>query len=136
MAGATPQQAAADWAARLAGSGDKITRGVQAVTTAPGAAAARQKAAYVANVQASSDKWATRVASVSTAEWQAATVNKGVPRIASGAQAAQSKFEGFMAQVLPHIASTVSALPARGNLEQNIARSAAFSRGMANFKRR
>lgn len=136
MAGATPQQAAEDWKNRLAASGDKITRGVQAVTTAPGAAAARQKAQYVAAVQASSDKWATRVASVSTAEWQAATINKGVARIASGAAAAQPKFEQFMQQVLPHIASTVSALPARGNLEQNIARSAAFSRGMANFKRR
>lgn len=136
MAGATPQQAAEDWKNRLAGSGDKITRGVQAVTTAPGAAAARQKSAYVANVQAASDKWATRVASVSTAEWQAATIAKGVPRIASGAAAAQGKFEAFMSQVLPHIASTVSALPARGNLEQNIARSAQFQRGMATFKRR
>lgn len=135
MAG-DPNQIAADWAARLAGSGDKIQRGVRSVTTSPGQAAARQKGAYVQNVQASADKWAARVASVSTAEWAEATVTKGVPRIASGAQAAQGKFGAFMGQLLPHIESGRSSLPARGGLEQNIARMTAFTRHMSTFKRR
>ena len=136
MASGTPDQIAQDWASRLAGSGDKIQRGVQAVTTAPGQAAARQKAQYVAGVQASSDKWASRVASVSVGDWQQAVIAKGLPRIAGGAQAAQPKFAQFMAQLLPHIASGQAAMPARGNLEQNIARSTAFMRHMATFKRR
>lgn len=135
MAG-DPQQIAQDWAAKLAGSGDKIRRGVQGVSVSPGQAAARQKAAYVQNVQASQDKWAARVSAVSTADWAAATVEKGVPRIAAGAQAAQPKFAAFMGQLLPHIDAGRSSLPARGGLEENIARSGAFARHMATFRRR
>lgn len=134
MATGTPDQIAADWAARLAGSTDKIQRGVQAVTTSPGQAAARQKDAYVAGVQASSGKWATRVASVTLSDWQQAAITKGVPRVASGAQAAQPKMAAFMARVLPHIESARASLPPRGNLEQNIARSASFARKMAEFR--
>lgn len=135
MAG-SPDQIAQDWAARLAASGDKIARGVQSVTTAPGQAAARQKSAYVQNTQAAADKWASRTASVSLSDWQQATINKGVPRIAAGAQAAQGTMAQFMGQLLPHIDSARASLPARGNLEQNIARSAAFARKMAEFRRR
>lgn len=136
MANSSPDQIAQDWAARLAASGDKITRGVQGVTTAPGQAAARQKAVYVQNVQSAADKWAQRVSSVSTGDWQQATIAKGIPRIASGATAAQPKFAQFMGQLLPHIEAGRSSLPARGNLEQNIARMGAFTRHMAGFKRR
>ncbi len=133
---ANAQQAAQDWAAHLAASTDKITRGVQSVTTSPGTAAARQKAAYLANVQAAGDKWASRVSAVSTAEWQQAVQTKGIPRIAGGAQAAQPKFEQFMAQLIPFVESAKGSLQARGGLEQNIARMTAFTRAMAGFKRR
>lgn len=131
-----PNQIAADWAARLAASGAKIERGVRGVTTAPGQAAARQKAAYVQRVTENQDKWATRVASVSVSEWAEATVQKGVPRIATGAAAAQGKFGQFMGQLLPHIDSGRAALPPRGGLEQNIQRMVGFSRHMSTFKRR
>lgn len=135
MAG-TPDQIAQDWAAKLAASTDKIQRGVQSVTTAPGQAAARQKGAYVANVQSSADKWASRVSSVGLGEWQQAAISKGVPRIASGAQAAQPKMASFLTQFLPHVESGKASLPARGNLEQNIARATAMIRHNAGFKRR
>lgn len=136
MALPTADQAAAAWAQRLAGSTDRIKQGVQSVTTAPGMAAARQKAVYAANVQAATDKWAARVGAVSLAEWQQATVDKGVNRIAAGAQAAQPKMQAFMSQLLPHIASQVASLPPRGNLEQNIGRATQFIRGMATFSKR
>lgn len=136
MAIPSADQAAAAWAQRLASSTDRITQGVQAVTTAPGQAAARQKAVYQQNVVAATDKWATRVASVSLGEWQQAMVEKGAPRIASGAQAAQGKVQEFMGQLLPHIASQVSALPPRGGLDQNINRMTQFVRGMSKFQRR
>lgn len=134
MATGTPDQIAQDWAQRLAASTDKIQRGVQSVTVAPGQAAARQKDAYVQGVQASSNKWATRVASVTLSDWQQATINKGVQRVASGAQAAQPKMAAFMGRVLPHIEAARQSLPPRGNLEANIARSAAFARKMAEFR--
>jgi hypothetical protein len=136
MAGQTPDQIAAQWASRLAGSTQRIKDGVNAVSVAPGQAAARQKDVWAQNVAASKDKWAGRVASVSLSDWQQAMNEKGSARIGAGAQAAQPKFAQFMGQLLPHIASTKASLPARGNLDQNIARAAAFARGMATFSRR
>ena len=136
MAVPTAQEAAQAWAQRLAGSTDRIQRGVQAVSTAPGQSAARQKAVWQQNTAAAADKWAARTASVPLADWQQAMISKGAPRIASGAQAAQPKMEQFMSQLLPHIQSGLGALPARGNLDQNINRMTAWARHMANFQRR
>lgn len=136
MAGQTPDQIAAQWASRLAGSSQRIADGVGAVTVAPGQAAARQKAVWQQNTAAAADKWAGRVAGVSLSDWQDSMRTKGVQRIGAGAQAAQPKFAQFMGQLLPHIASVKGNLPARGNLDQNIARMTAFVQGMAKFQRR
>jgi len=131
----SPDQVAAQWAQRLAGSGDKIRAGVSAVTVAPGQLAARNKAAYVAGVNQSQDKWASRTASVPLSTWQADMINKGLPRIASGATAAEPKMAAFMGQLLPFIDRGRGNLPQRGGLDANIARSAAWIRYMAGFKR-
>ena len=136
MAGSTPDQIAADWASRLGASRDKIVRGVQAVNVAPGQAAARNKSAWVQNTQAAADKWAARTQAVTLGDWQSAMTTKGVDRIGQGATAAQSDFAQFMGQLLPHIESVRSSLPARGNLDANINRATAFMRGMAKFQRR
>lgn len=135
MATPTPDAVAAKWAQNLGSSTQRITDGVNGVTVAPGQAAARQKAAWVQNVAAAQDKWAANVASVSLNSWQQDMINKGVPRIASGASAAQPKFQNFMAQFLPFLDQQVRALPARGNLDQNIARMTAMVRGTAKFQR-
>lgn len=131
---ATADQISAKWAQNLSGSTQAITDGVNGVTVAPGLAAARQADVWVQNTSAAKSKFAANVAAVSLPQWQAAMINKGVPRIASGATAAQPKFAAFMNQLLPHIASVKSQLPARGGLEQNIARSTAMIRGMAKFQ--
>jgi len=133
MTSLTPDQIAANWAQALGAATQKITAGVNAVQVAPGQAAARQKAVYVANVNASADKWAAKVAAVPLNAWQTATVTKGIPRIATGASAAQPKMAAFMGQLLPFIARQVAALPPRGNLQQNIARMTTFVNGMATF---
>lgn len=132
----TADAAAQKWAQNLAGATQRIQAGVQGVTVAPGAAAARQKGVWAQNVAASQDKWASRVASVTLGDWQQATVSKGIPRIASGATAAQPKMAAFMGQLLPYIQSGQTSIPARGGLEQNIARLTAWVRYMSNFKRR
>lgn len=134
MTALTPDQVAAEWASRLSGAGQKIQAGVQGVTVAPGQAAARQKQVYVANVTARADKWASRVAAVPLSEWQQSMVNKGLPRIASGAQAAQPKMAQFMAKLLPFQQNLKGSLPPRGNVDQNINRMVAFVRGMSQFK--
>lgn len=132
-ANSTPEQAAADWVAGLSGKTDKITRGVQAVTVAPGQAAARQKALYLAQVQANVDKWASKTAAVPLETWKSAMTDKGIPRIGQGATAAQSKMSTFFARLLPHIDTVKASLPPRGNFDQNLARLDKFLRGMHNF---
>lgn len=125
---------AAEWKNRLSASTQKMTDGVNSVTVAPGQAAARQKDVYVQNVTASANKWATNVASVSLSEWQQAIISKGIPRVATGAAAAESKMQQFFTKLLPYIAAGKGSLPARGGLDQNIQRSAAWIRYMAQFK--
>lgn len=129
----TPDQIASKWSTNLAGATESIKNGVNAVTVAPGVAAARQADVWAANVAASKDKYKRNVAGVSLQSWQNSMLTKGVERIASGAAAAQPKFSAFVNQLLPHIAQVKATLPARGGLEANIARSAAFQRGMAKF---
>lgn len=130
----TPEQIAAKWSQGLASAGQRIADGVNGVTVAPGAAAARQKDVWAANTAASRDKWATNTAKVSVQDWRDAMITKGVPRIASGATAAQPKFAAFMGKLMPYIATQKQSLPARGNLDANIARMTAFARGMSQFK--
>lgn len=129
----TPDQIAAKWAQNLGGATQRVSEGVQAVTVAPGQAAARQKQVWTQNVVNAADKWAANTAAVPLQDWQSAMVTKGVPRIASGAQAAQGKYSAFMGQLLPHIATLRSQLPPRGDLEANINRMTSFTRGMAKF---
>lgn len=131
-----PQAVAQKWATNLGAATQSITDGVNAVTVAPGQAAARQAAVWLQNLQAAQGKWKANVAAVSLSDWQSAMTTKGVQRIASGAQAAQSKFAAFQTQLLPYIENARSGLPARGNLEQNIARMTAFTRKMADFQYR
>lgn len=134
MATKDPNAVAQKWATNLANSTASITAGVESVTVAPGQAAARQKTVWAQNVAAAQDKWAANVAKVSTQEWQAAMTTKAIPRIATGAQAAQPKMATFMQKLLPFQANLKSSLPARGTPQQNIQRMLTFVQGMMNFK--
>lgn len=126
-----PAAISAKWVAGMQNASQAITDGVNAVTVSPGAAAARNKAGYLAGVQQSADKWARNVQSVTVEDWRSAMITKGAPRIGTGAAAAQGKFQNFMTQLMPAIATIKAGLPARGTLDQNLARANAFARGMA-----
>lgn len=123
------------WAANLGASTEKIRQGVDAVTVAPGQAAARQKAVWLQNTTASVDKWAAATAAVTLQNWQADMKEKGLNRIAAGATAAVPKMTAFLTAFLPWVDQGVKALPARGGLEQNITRMVALVRHNAQFKR-
>lgn len=130
-----PATVAKKWSTNLGASTAAIQSGVQAVTVAPGQAAARQKTLWLQQLQAKQDVWAANVAAVPLSEWQSMMVQKGIPRIATGATAAEGKFGTFMTKLLPFIDTQVRSLPARGTIDQNITRMTAFVRGMATFKK-
>ena len=131
----TPAAAAAKWSQNLGAAVNAYTAGVQAVTNAPGAAAAAASDRYVAGVQQNVQKFVQNSQAVSLQSWQQAAVNKGAQRLASGATAAESKVQTVFTSLFPYISHAVGSLPARGNLDQNIARSAAFQRAIANYRK-
>ena len=128
-----PTTIAQRWSTNLGASGQKVTEGVNAVTVPPGQMAARAADLWLARLQAAKATW-TKNVQVPLADWQSAMINKGVPRLATGATAAQPKFEQFMSKLLPQLRTVVSSLPPRGDIEANIARSAAFQRAMNKTK--
>jgi hypothetical protein len=135
MATKTPNAVAAKWASRLAGSTTDIKAGIQAVTVPPGQLAARAKTTWAANVAAAKTKFAANVGAVSLASWQQDAITKGLPRIATGAQAAQPKMAAVMSTLLPFITRLKGTLPPRGTTQQNIARAVAFMTGMTAYKK-
>lgn len=135
MASKDPAQVAQDWATRLAGSTDKIKRGIASVTVAPGQAAARQSGAWLANTTAAKDKFARNVAAVSLADWQNAASTKGADRVGAGASAAQPKMQQFLTKLLPFVDSARQSLPPRGSYEQNKARANAMMDKMHGFSK-
>lgn len=124
------------WAQRLSGATAEITAGVRAVQTAPGIAAAQKVDTWLAKLQASREKWVRNVSAVSLASWQTSMIDKGIPRVASGANAAIPKMQKFMTQFLPYVeqgAQTVRAMP-NATLEDGVQRAAAMIRYNAQFQ--
>lgn len=134
MAQRNPEDVAAKWAQRTAGASADYAAGIQRVSEAPGAAAARKEQKYQAGVTAAitSGKWRTRVAAVSLNDWQTAATNKGAARLAQGAQAAQPKMAQAMGRILPAIEAVKAEVSKMPDLttEDRINKSAAFQRGM------
>lgn len=127
---ANAADAAASWVTGMSGATPKYTAGVQAVKVAPGQLAAAQAGRWAQNVAAAQPKFAANVAKVSLSSWQQSAVNKGAPRLASGAAAAQPKFQAFMTNFIPQLSNIVSSLPAGGTFEQNMARSMAYANAL------
>lgn len=103
MAKTTPQQAADDWANNLGASTGKMQRGINAVSESPGAAAARQKDKWLAQLQASANKWAQNTAAVSLDYWKSQMNGIGLQRVGQGATAKKAKMAKHMAAWLPHM---------------------------------
>ena len=126
MAAVDAAQAASDWVSGISSKTDKIERGIRAVTVAPGVAAARQADNWLARLNASKEKFKRRVSAVNLGEWQAAAINKGVPRIASGATAAEAKMANFFQKFLPYVEQGRTQLKPRGDYATNVQRMVAM----------
>lgn len=134
----TPAQAAKNWQAGMANSGEKLKAGIQAVQESPMEKAAAAADRYAAGVQrsVSDGTYQAGLRAVSLQQWKDAAINKGVNRVASGAAAAVPKMQAFLERFLPHLANVVSGLPPRGDMETNIARATQVMRGNAQFRNR
>lgn len=133
----TSSQAADNWAQGLSAAGPRIAQGVQSVTQAPGQKAAQKKDKYLAGVNASVNLWAQRVAAVDLGSWQAATI-AGAARVAEGASNKKDKYDRAVQPVFAHMDSVLSRVDSMpdNTLEQRIAKSGEFARGMAQYKNR
>ena len=121
-----PADVARKWAQRLGSASDSIRQGVNAVQTNPAERAAARQDAYIAGVQraVSDGRYARGLRRVTLQSWQEAMLNKGLPRISSGATAAVPKMQAFLEKFLPHqeaLKTKLASMP-RGDLQQNIAR--------------
>lgn len=138
MAKVSPQEYAEKWKRRYSGAGEDFRRGVQKVTQAPGQAAAAAQDRMLSGVTdaVTSGRWGRKVAAVSTADWQKATLDKGVPRMASGAAAAETKMQRIATTLLPAVdaaAAKARSMP-KGTIEDSIARAGSFMRDMRNYR--
>lgn len=100
----TPQEIAEKQARRLKGSTQDIIRGIERVTEAPGVKAAAKADKMLTNLTeaVTSGKWAANVGAVPLDDWKKSTIEKGVPRISAGIDAAIPKMTDFHQQRQAH----------------------------------
>jgi len=116
----------------------KIEEGIRAVTEAPGAKAAKKQDKMLRGITESvqSGRWGKAVANVSLEEWQEKTINKGLARIATGADAARSKVEQFATNQIAaqdQIDRALEKMP-DDTLEQRVAKMVFQVKSMAGLK--
>lgn len=132
----TPEQFANKQATNLKNNIDSMERGINAVTENPMEKAARDPDKWLNGIRQSREKWAQRMRGVSLDDWKASMIQKGLPRVAGGIDAAHDKVVAFAEKLLPYEANLqkeIARMPDT-DLEASINRMAAWARGMAKFK--
>lgn len=134
-----PADVARKWQRGLGSAGESVRAGVQAVSRNPAELAAAAQDRYVAGVQRAVDsgKFRRGLGRVTLQSWQQAMVDKGIPRMSSGATAALPKVERFLAEWLPYmdqLKQRLQSMP-RGGPEENKARMLAAFDHNASFRR-
>lgn len=134
-----PATVAATWATNLGAATTKMKAGAQSLTVSPtqsAAAAVSKWQAAMADPNTAA-RYQSGLGRVSLQDWQTAYVTKGLPRVATGAQAAVPKFTTFLSTWLPFIqsaAATVRQMPST-TLQDRINRMVAMVNAEAGFKR-
>lgn len=136
----TPDEFVSNHATGLANATEKITKGVNAVTEAPGVKAAAAKDKMRAKLLAKIDDgtWEKNTRAVSVADWKSKMINKGIPAISTGVTEAADKIRNFASQLLPAVEkaqASIATMPST-TLDQNIARMTKYVREMATFKKK
>lgn len=112
----TPQQIVDKWANNARNAANAYKTGVQAVTEAPGVAAARQQDAMRQKILEALDsgRWARRVAGVPLQTWQAAAMGKGATNYPGGIDAGKAKalaFQQVWAPLMQQAKAAVRQMP-------------------------
>lgn len=139
MAKLTPAEITEKHNRRLKAAVVDMQKGVENVTIAPTAKAARAIDKMRTNILLAIDSGKVKrgLERVTLQGWQKAMIEKGIPRVAAGIDGAKEKMEAFYGELMPHIdrlQAEVDKLP-KVSFEDGIARMVAFSRGMNKFKR-
>lgn len=134
----TPAQFTEKHSRRLKGALEDMRRGVEGVSTAPGAAAAKKLDKMRAGIVRSLDDgtWARRVGAVTLEDWKKSMLEKGLNRVASGVDGAAGKVEAFATQLLAAesaLQGEISKMPDL-TLEDSISRMTSWVRGMSKFE--
>lgn len=131
----TPDEYAAKWKARLDGAVDEIRAGVEKVSEAPGVKAAANAAKMRARIIEAIDngRWGAEVSKVTLPEWKKAMLEKGVPRIRAGTEAAIPDMKAFGTELFTHIEAGQKLIEGKPSLtlEDNIDRMVTFIRHMS-----
>lgn len=134
----TPEQFAERWGTGLTGSIERMRTGVEAVTVAPGVAAAAKADKWHAAISRNDTKakWKARVGAVPLEVWQQAMINKGLNRIADGVENAGGKMEAFGGKLIAHQNRLLAEMDnlADITLEDSIKRMTYWVRGMAKLE--
>jgi len=137
MARLTPEERAEKQINRLSAATEDIRKGVERVTEAPGAKAAKQQQKMRTRLLAKIDDgtWAKRVASVPLEDWKRLMIEKGVANIPTGIAASRDKLVKFASQQLAYQDRIDRELKGKPSvtLEDNINRMIFQVREMAKF---
>jgi len=126
-------------ARRLKESIPDITRGIERTTVSPTALAAAKEDKMKNNIMEAlnSGKWKRGLLRVTLQDWQKAAIEKGVPRISIGIDAAKDKTTKFAGQLLSFEDSLLGELKKKPDVsfEDSVNRMVFWVRGMKKFKR-
>lgn len=131
-----PNAAAQNWVNALQQASQKATAGAQRVQVSPGQRAAEQAQKYINRVNEALPKWQRKVGAVTLQQWQAAYIQKGVPRIATGAQAAQADYQQALTplfQFMQNLWQQVDSMPSATEADREN-RMLAWARGMRQYQ--
>lgn len=131
-----PATFASNWQTGMANSSAKMTAGINAVTVNPAEQAIAAIPRMVQGIQAAAANGSIEAGlrRVTLSAWKNAMIQKGVNRVAAGAQTAKPKVQAFASQFLPFLKTGVDQLPPRGDVNQNIQRAVLMMQYNHSFK--
>lgn len=135
-----PLRVAQKWARNYGAAGESVRAGVEAVTESPTAKAAAAQDRYLSGVQRAvqDGTYARNLRAVTLEEWKQSMIQKGLPRMAQGAQMGTQRMQQFMSRWLPHMDSLKGRIAgmAKGTLADSLERVRVAMEHAASFKGR